>query len=550
MTALWMVYAVALATLFGAAAACLEPALRAARRATRLAWAAALLASLLAPAGAWVLARRAADRPAPATADATGADPRTLDALLARARVTALPATDSAWWRALDPTLLAAWIAASVLSVGWLVLSRRRLRQALRAWPPATVAGEPVLLTPGVGPAAVGVGDGAGGRIVLPTWALDLDGERLALMLAHERSHLQARDPQLLAGAAVAVALAPWNPALWWQLRRLRVAVEIDCDRRVLRRHPDVAAYGALLLDVARRGAPRHGLHRFPLAAALSAPTPTTALERRIRTMTTRRPRHPLVRTLAFGALGAALVAAACEAPRPTGLKPGTQVPLTQIKSAAPEVQTVEGVPTEVMLRKMIAEHMPTVASGQVSPRAIWFYVDAQGKVVTAAFDSTSRANRSAPSIANSIDPNTIATVNVMKFGPGRLTRDSVGVIWIVKKAAGEVAAATAARPAGGDTLVLGTSSARIEAKVRDEGTAIRIAVPDTSASGVQLRRAGPAPIYLIDGQEVSAGPDGKPDLPAADRIEKVEVLKGAAAVKLYGDKATNGVVLITTKKN
>ena len=66
MTALWMVYAVALATLFGAAAACLEPALRTARRATRLAWAMALLASLLAPAGAWVLARRAADRPAPA----------------------------------------------------------------------------------------------------------------------------------------------------------------------------------------------------------------------------------------------------------------------------------------------------------------------------------------------------------------------------------------------------------------------------------------------------------------------------------------------------
>jgi TonB-dependent SusC/RagA subfamily outer membrane receptor len=231
-------------------------------------------------------------------------------------------------------------------------------------------------------------------------------------------------------------------------------------------------------------------------------------------------------------------------------VKPSTRVPLTAIKSAAPEMASRDGGPSIETLRAALREHIPSVASGQVSPRAIWFYVDAQGKVVTAAFDSTSGPKGSAPSIANSIDPSTIATVNVMKFGPGRLTRDSVGVIWIVKKGPGEVSAGTAARRAGGDTLVLGTASARIEAKVRDEGTAIRIAVPDTAASGVQLRRAGPAPIYMIDGQEVPAGPDGKPDLPAPDRIEKVEVLKGAAAVKLYGERAASGVVLITTKQN
>ena len=265
--------------------------------------------------------------------------------------------------------------------------------------------------------------------------------------------------------------------------------------------------------------------------------------------MTTRRPRHPLARTLAFGALGVALAAAACEAPHPTGLKPSTKVPLTQIKSAAPEVETVEGVPTEVMLRKLIAEHMPTVASGQLSPRAIWFYVDAQGKVVTAAFDSTTGAKGSAPSIANSIDPNTIATVNVMKFGPGRLTRDSVGVIWIVKRA-GAGAANTAAKTRS-DTLVLGASSARVNTVVRDSTTAIRIAppAPPAPAGSVELHRSGPAPTYMVDGQIVPVGPDGKPALPAADRIDKVEVLKGPTAVTLYGESAANGIVLITTKK-
>ena len=32
----------------------------------------------------------------------------------------------------------------------------------------------------------------------------------------------------------MAVVLMPWNLPLWWQWRRLRFAIEVDCDARVL----------------------------------------------------------------------------------------------------------------------------------------------------------------------------------------------------------------------------------------------------------------------------------------------------------------------------
>jgi beta-lactamase regulating signal transducer with metallopeptidase domain len=46
----------------------------------------------------------------------------------------------------------------------------------------------------------------------------------------------------------------PWNLAMWWQLRRLCLAVEMDCDNRVVSGLGDATAYGELLLKVAQAG--------------------------------------------------------------------------------------------------------------------------------------------------------------------------------------------------------------------------------------------------------------------------------------------------------
>ncbi len=70
------------------------------------------------------------------------------------------------------------------------------------------------------------------------------------------------------------IAAVPWNLPLWWQWRRMRQAVEMDCDARVLRTGADANAYAKVLLAVTRR-----------TTAARWCPCmsePVAALERRI----------------------------------------------------------------------------------------------------------------------------------------------------------------------------------------------------------------------------------------------------------------------------
>jgi len=105
-----------------------------------------------------------------------------------------------------------------------------------------------VTLTETLGPATTGVWRP---RVLLPRWVLALPAERRRYVVRHEEEHRRARDATLLTVAAVLVALMPWNVPLWWHLRRLRLAVEMDCDRRVVATLGDAVGYAELLLDVA-----------------------------------------------------------------------------------------------------------------------------------------------------------------------------------------------------------------------------------------------------------------------------------------------------------
>ncbi|HEY1007544.1 MAG TPA: TonB-dependent receptor [Sphingobacteriaceae bacterium] len=73
---------------------------------------------------------------------------------------------------------------------------------------------------------------------------------------------------------------------------------------------------------------------------------------------------------------------------------------------------------------------------------------------------------------------------------------------------------------------------------------------------GISSISAGNDPLYVIDGVPVVTGKLGsytESDDPLAaispEDIESIEVLKDAAAAAIYGSRASNGVILVTTKK-
>ena len=71
-------------------------------------------------------------------------------------------------------------------------------------------------------------------------------------------------------------------------------------------------------------------------------------------------------------------------------------------------------------------------------------------------------------------------------------------------------------------------------------------ASPPTSGAAATCAKGEPAVIYLIDGQPVSCTSAMGV---AVDRISSIEVLKGDAAVSLYGPSARAGVVVIQTRR-
>jgi hypothetical protein len=294
----WILYSVALSALAGVAALAAEAVMRMYRRPTRWVWAAALLVSC---AGPLLLAARP---PAVAAAGAAGELSRVQGS---GAGLAAAPAALSLG-RRVEGALPVAWAAASALLLAGIAAGAAVMRRRRGAWHHARLAGVPVLVSAAVGPAVAGVVRPA---IVVPRWTLGWAEPLQRLLVRHEAEHIRAGDPRLILAATVAAALVPWNLAAWWQLRRLRLAVEVDCDTRTLRGGADVATYGDLLLRVGALGS------GVAFSAAAFA-EPRSFLERRIRAMTSRTPRNRAARAAAFAALTLGVAGTAYALPAPS----------------------------------------------------------------------------------------------------------------------------------------------------------------------------------------------------------------------------------------
>ena len=312
MIAEWMLYSSLCALGLLTTAAIVERWLLATGAQVRHVWSTALFLSLAIPAATYSFAPRNT-LTIPSTLAASGVDDvgAVPASQVAASETPVAVETINQSLRKLIPTnrtTVVVWGTLSAALAMYCVAGLIALVRMRRKWRPSDVCGVKVLVSERTGPAVI---NPFAPQIVMPEWALAMDRYQLGLMIRHEQEHRRAGDPQLLALAQVALIAMPWNPALWWGVIRLGMAVELDCDARVLRT-ADPRIYGDLLLEVAR---PRRGPR---LVAAAAFAERAGGLERRIRAIARRRTSVARGARAGAAVIGLAVVGIAWVAPHPS----------------------------------------------------------------------------------------------------------------------------------------------------------------------------------------------------------------------------------------
>jgi len=502
MTAAWMMYLLLVGVLMTVAARVLAGAMRTFGRPTRWVWAAAL-ASVVAL--ALVAPRQEVDQtqlaPAVATRAAVAAvvDHASPD-LLTRFRgayqlvgdvaTAALSSLSQRVPRALAIAFVAAWAIASAALLALFVAVNVRIARARRRWPVSQACGTPVRVAPESGPAVLGL---LRAEIVVPRSLLERSAEEQRLILIHEREHLRARDHLLLASAWLVAIAFPWHPAVWALINRLRLAIELDCDARVLRAGESPKSYGALLIDVAAH----HGGIRIGALALADGPS---HLERRILAMNAPRKRHALAYGALLSGLGTLLVLVACEAKIPTS----TEIAQMDVAGAEKSVaeagfmRTPDNNRTDFFLNgvKISAERARSLAAKDIGS------IELVRSELPTGRDTmfVTSADRMARPVPDGFEAN-------RKLAPGEYA--------VLQKKVDE---------AGSEKLVAHVEAERAMERMRTAGASGMKTPPPPSPTRMKVR-SGEQPVILIDGKRASES-----QLAALDQ-EKI------ASIAIYKEK-------------
>jgi beta-lactamase regulating signal transducer with metallopeptidase domain len=556
--AAWMVYALLVGALVAGAALGAESVLRVLRLPVRPVWTAALVLTValvgmaprrVAPPAAQIpaveMAPVAAAVPAPAPAPTVDrlASLRVLRRDGAAALRDLLATAGSRAPEGLGRWLMGGWALASVLALLALAATHGRYRRLRRRWPLTELDGLAVRVAPATGPAVVGLHRP---EIVLPRWLLDLPAEERRLVLAHEQEHVRARDPLLLAAGCAFAALLPWHPASWWMLSRLRLAVEYDCDARVLRRGLDRRSYGTLLIDLAGRSPGA----RFGLPALADEPT---HLERRLLAMTSRRTRFAPVRALPAAALAGAALLVACEAKLPTA-DDVARMDVSAVEAIVMGSEALGGPKaariTYMLDDREVSEEEAKAVDAEMIRGISMRTLDAdQGMIVSLSSGPRREAMKAeaAASIAEGVGEAIVLIDNARAdlAAYRALEPSEIEALHVVKDPA-EAVRRYGPAAAGGLVLVTTKSRPRVpggggNGRAYMDGRALTRAEMEE----ILARPATPPTIYLIDGVRadragLSALPDGE--------VWSLMIADTPTLRTLYGAEAANGVVQVMTK--
>ena len=420
MLAAWMLYTVLVSLLLGLAGLAVERALVALGRPIRWVWVFALPLALLLSAAPLVL---------PGSSPATGQEEWLVAPVEEGISISSVPLSvtipsEGVLDRVGRP-LAWAWGGGVVLLLGWISLASLRLRRRERAWSGVRIGDSPILVSADVGPALLGI---FRNRVVLPRWCLELPTEAVELVLAHEEEHRRAGDTRLVVPLGLAAVLLPWNLPFWWMFRRLREAVEVDCDRRVLSRFPERRRlYGELLLLVCSRRSTTSG-------ALATFSEHRSTLGRRIRMLSRIADTAPVRRAVILSVVGGLLIVVACLVPGPDrdvpGLTEPTEVEATSQSAAVGEQPTFTPYEVEPEVRNVreiqqaLQEEYPALLrdAGIGGVVIVWFYIDEEGEVRNTVVNQSSGHQ--------ALDAAAERVAHQFRFSPA-LNRDQPVPVWV-----------------------------------------------------------------------------------------------------------------------
>lgn len=330
----------------------------------------------------------------------------------------------------LEAGLAGIWLFGSLGLAALLVRMHGRLLRERRRWAASTVAGRDVYLSADRGPAVAGV---VRPWIVLPRWALSLPRRELDLVVLHEEEHVRARDTQLLAAALLFVVLTPWNPVTWLALRALKVAMEVDCDRRVLRRAPDPEAYGGSLISVAARSS--------GLSLGLAAFTERRrSLKTRIIAMTRKHSRWTPLRTALLAFVAVLLGVQACSVESPITFEndlPAGEAVAPDGRDGPASISELREEPTftpftvapsirnrSEVVAAMNDEYPPLLREAGIGGTVVvWFFIDENGEVGETLIDESSGHV--------ALDEAALRVADAFRFSPA-LNDDEEVPVWVM----------------------------------------------------------------------------------------------------------------------
>ena len=536
----WMAYAALVGAIVAAGGMAMEQLAAATGRPRRIAWLAALAVGVAIPlAGEWgdPVAVPVEEAAAPES-EPTG-----------RSVAAAMPVPRD---RTAGRVALLAWGAGSLAAMAVLAGVLAVVARGRRRWERRRVLGADLYVSRRFGPALVGV---ARPRVVIPRWVTELEPGARDAIIRHELEHARAGDHLALLYGGLVAAAFPWSPAIWWMYRRLRAAVELDCDQRVLASGIGVADYGDVLLGAGARSRGRWGF-----APAMGQPR--TLLERRLKTMSEKRRRLNAGRAALLVTAAAGSVALACEAPVPMEVREAFEEVM-----ADQRVQLTEAEMQRRSARLQILRDFVVTGRGRDSGPAV--YLD--GVRVPGPRETSDGEDP-----LSRLDPHDIARIEVLKGPAARELygeEAAGGVIEIftndAEDGSGEAARAYEAYEEANRSLTEGAEpeleleveelvvtvqpQAELVAKRQVEVTAQALAkslrsLRELKVKAMELLVTGSRPVVYVDGVRVDeAGLDKVlRDIPS-DRIDRIEVEKGEVAEKLYGSEAAHGVIHIHT---